>query len=132
MNRTMRVAALAAVVMAFGLPAGAATLSPACQAKHDDVTARLTKAKETGNSEEQSSLTRALAAIDSQCTDARLKSDHDKSVAKQEATVKKRQADVDKAKAGSSASKTKKAEDKLAREQAKLDKLKSSDPLAVK
>jgi hypothetical protein len=131
MKQTIRAAAIAAVI-AFGLPAGAATLSPACQAKHDEVAARLKTAKETGNSEQQSSLTRALAAIDSQCTDARLKSDYDKDVAKQEAKVKGRQADLDKATAGGKASKIKKAEGKLATEQAKLDKLKATDPLAPK
>ena len=129
MTQLVRPVAFAAILLFTGVSGFAATLSPACQAKHDAVAAKIASAKETGNSEQQSSLQKSLAAIDSQCTDAKLTSMHDSSVKKQEATVAKRQAELDKATAGGNASKTKKAQNKLDAEQAKLDKLKATDPL---
>jgi len=129
MTYLARSAALAALLLVTSMSGHAATLSPACQAKHDNVAAKIAKAKETGNSEEQSSLQKSLAAIDSQCTDAKLTAQHDAAVKKQEATVAKRQAELDKATAGGKAAKTKKAQGKLDAAQAKLEKLKAVDPL---
>lgn len=129
MTHLVRPVALAAILLVTSVSGYAATLSPACQAKYDAVSAKIAKAKETGNSEEQSSLQKSLGAIEAQCTDAKLTARHDADVKKQEATVAKRQAELDKATAGGNANKTKKAQDKLNAAQAKLDKLKATDPL---
>ncbi|MET0350150.1 MAG: DUF1090 family protein, partial [Rhizobacter sp.] len=82
MTYLVRPVALAAILLITSASGYAATLSPACQSKHDAVAAKLAQAKETGNSEQQSSLQKSLAAIDSQCTDAKLTSMHDSAVKK--------------------------------------------------
>jgi uncharacterized lipoprotein NlpE involved in copper resistance len=124
----VRPLALAAVLLISSASSFAA-LSPACQSKHDAVAAKIAAAKETGNTEQQSSLQKALGSIDAQCTDAKLTAMHDKAVTKQEATLKKAQDDLAKAQTGGNASKIKKQQGKVDAAQAKLDKLKAMDPL---
>lgn len=130
MITTIRHLAFATLLGATAFGAAAATLSPACQARHDALTEKIKTARETGNTRELSSLQGAQAAVDSQCTDDKLKADHAKAVKKQEDLVKKRQAELTKAK-GSKSGKSDKQQARLDDAQAKLDKLKAQDPLAV-
>ena len=97
-----------------------------CHAKQEDIGRSIEAAKANGQTHRVRGLQKALAEVQSNCSDGRLQADHQKRIARQEATVAERESDLQKAQSDGDAKKVVRRHNKLLEEQAKLQQLKDA------
>ena len=98
-----------------------------CQEKEQDIQREISYAEKHNNQHRIDGLKKALSEVKDNCTDSKLRADHQKKIAKQKDEVAERQQDLAEAKQKGDADKIAKRERKLAEAQEELKKLEARD-----
>ena len=117
------------IVLAFGLFAmttGAFAATP-CQEKEQDIQREIQYAEKHHNQHRIDGLNKALREVQSNCSDSKVRADHQKKIAEQKEEVAERRHDLDEARAKGDAEKISKREHKLTEAQDELKALESRD-----
>ena len=117
---------IALAVSLFALSAGsyATTL---CQEKEQNILKEISYAEKHHNQHRIDGLNRALQEVRANCSDSKVRADHQRKIAKQKAEVAERQRDLSEAKQKGDADKISKRERKLDEAQQELKALESRD-----
>lgn len=119
------------LIVAATLWSQAALAQPAapltCEAKRADIARDLEHAKANNQKQRVRGLEKALRETQANCSDDKLRREHEARVVRQEKKVAERERDLDKARAEGKADKIATREAKLAEERAQLEKLRSGD-----
>ncbi len=98
--QSLKIAVLLAVGSAVAAPAWAQPAAPAgCAAKVQDIQAQLEQARKRGNRNRVNGLEKALRETRANCTDASLRAEREREVAKHEREVEERRKDLREAEA---------------------------------
>lgn len=117
------------IFLALGLvtlSAGAFAATP-CQEKEQDIQREIHYAEKHNNQSRIDGLNKALREVKENCSDNKLRADHQKKIAKQKEEIAERRHDLDEAKAKGDADKISKREHKLTEAQEQLKALESRD-----
>jgi Protein of unknown function (DUF1090). len=117
------------IVLALGLIAlssGALAASP-CQEKEQDIQREIHYAEKHHNQSRIDGLNKALHEVKTNCSDSKVRADHQKKIAEQKEEVTERRHDLEEAKAKGDADKIGKREHKLTEAQDELKALESRD-----
>jgi len=95
-----------------------------CQAKRDDINRSLEEARAKGQKQRARGLERALAEVETHCSDAKLQAEHQRRIQRQEEAVAARERDLKQAELDGSPKKVARRKNKLQEEQVKLQQLK--------
>ncbi|EFB5310147.1 DUF1090 domain-containing protein, partial [Salmonella enterica subsp. enterica serovar Kentucky] len=98
-----------------------------CQEKEQDIQKEISYAEKHNNQRRIEGLNKALSEVRANCTDSKLRAEHQKKIAEQKKEVAERQRDLAEAKAKGDADKIDKRERKLAEAQDELKKLEARD-----
>lgn len=115
---------IALAVGLVALSAQALAASP-CQEKQQDIKREITYAEKHHNQSRIDGLNKALREVKANCSDSRLRAEHQKKIAEQKEEIAERQRDLAEAKAKGDADKISKREHKLSEAQDELKKLES-------
>ncbi|MFV9375756.1 DUF1090 domain-containing protein [Citrobacter portucalensis] len=113
---------IALAISLFALSAGsyATTL---CQEKEQDIQREISYAEKHNNQSRINGLNKALSEVRANCTDSKLRANHQKKIAEQKNEIAERQRDLAEAKQKGDAEKIAKREHKLAEAQQELKEL---------
>jgi hypothetical protein len=117
------------IFLALGLvtlSAGAYATTP-CQEKEQDIQREIHYAQKHKNQSRIDGLNKALREVKENCSDSKLRADHQKKIAHQEDEITERRHSLDEAKAKGDADKISKREHKLDEAQEQLKALESRD-----
>ncbi|EGL1669504.1 DUF1090 domain-containing protein [Salmonella enterica] len=117
---------IALAITLFTLSAGSYANS-LCQEKEQDIQKEISYAEKHNNQRRIEGLNKALSEVRANCTDSKLRAEHQKKMAEQKEEVAERQRDLAEAKAKGDADKIDKRERKLAEAQDELKKLEARD-----
>lgn len=117
---------IALAITLFTLSAGSYANS-LCQEKEQDIQKEISYAEKHNNQRRIEGLNKALSEVRANCTDSKLRAEHQKKIAEQKEEVAERQRDLAEAKAKGDADKIDKRERKLAEAQDELKKLEARD-----
>ncbi|MCS2148488.1 DUF1090 domain-containing protein [Scandinavium manionii] len=117
------------IFLALGLvtmSAGAFASTP-CQEKEQDIQREIHYAEKHNNQSRIDGLNNALREVKDNCSDSKLRADHQKKIAEQKEEITERRHDLDEAKTKGDADKISKREHKLTEAQQQLKALESRD-----
>ncbi|QKN80418.1 DUF1090 domain-containing protein [Scandinavium goeteborgense] len=117
------------IFLALGLvtmSAGAFASTP-CQEKEQDIQREIHYAEKHHNQSRIDGLNKALREVKDNCSDSKLRADHQKKIAEQKEEITERRHDLDEAKTKGDADKISKREHKLTEAQQQLKALESRD-----
>ncbi|MCS2170043.1 DUF1090 domain-containing protein [Scandinavium sp. TWS1a] len=117
------------IFLALGLvtmSAGAFASTP-CQEKEQDIQREIHYAEKHHNQSRIDGLNKALREVKDNCSDSKLRADHQKKIAEQKEEITERRHDLDEAKTKGDAEKISKREHKLTEAQQQLKALESRD-----
>lgn len=117
------------IFLALGLvtmSAGAFASTP-CQEKEQDIQREIHYAEKHHNQSRIDGLNKALREVKDNCSDSKLRADHQKKIAEQKEEISERRHDLDEAKTKGDADKISKREHKLTEAQQQLKALESRD-----
>nr|WP_159465001.1 DUF1090 domain-containing protein [Scandinavium goeteborgense] len=117
------------IFLALGLvtmSAGAFASTP-CQEKEQDIQREIHYAEKHHNQSRIDGLNKALREVKDNCSDSKLRADHQKKIAEQKEEITERRHDLDEAKNKGDADKISKREHKLTEAQQQLKALESRD-----
>ncbi|EPR1453498.1 DUF1090 domain-containing protein [Citrobacter koseri] len=117
---------IAFAITLFTLSAGSYA-NTLCQEKEQDIQKEISYAEKHNNQNRINGLNKALSELRANCTDSKLRADHQKKIAKQKDEIAERQHDLVEAKQKGDADKIAKRERKLAEAQDDLKKLEARD-----
>ncbi|ECG8592242.1 DUF1090 domain-containing protein [Salmonella enterica subsp. salamae] len=98
-----------------------------CQEKEQAIQKEISYAEKHNNQRRIEGLNKALTEVRANCTDDKLRAEHQKKIVKQKGEIAERQRDLAEAKTKGDADKIEKRERKLAEAQDELKKLEASD-----
>lgn len=110
----------------FSLSAASQAVS-LCQEKEQDILREISYAEKHNNQSRVDGLNKALTEVKANCTDSKLRADHQKKIAEQKEEVAERQQDLTEAQQKGDADKVTKREDKLREAQEELRTLEARD-----
>ena len=113
---------IALVLSLFTLSAGSYA-NTLCQQKEQDIQKEISYAAKHNNQNRINGLKRALSEVRANCTDSKLRADHQEKIAEQKEEITERQRDLREAKQKGDADKIKKREHKLAEAEKELKEL---------
>lgn len=117
---------IALAITLFTLSAGSYANS-LCQEKEQEIQKEISYAEKHSNQRRIEGLNKALSEVRANCTDSKLRAEHQKKIAEQKEEIAERQRDLAEAKAKGDADKIDKRERKLAEAQDELKKLEARD-----
>lgn len=117
------------IFLAFGLvllSTGVSAMTP-CQEKEQDIQREIHYAEKHQNQNRIDGLNKALREVKANCSDSKLRADHQKKIAQQKEEIAERQRDLAEAQAKGDTDKIRKREHKLTEAQNDLKALESRD-----
>ncbi|CEJ63759.1 MULTISPECIES: DUF1090 domain-containing protein [Citrobacter] len=117
---------IALAMSLFALSAGSYANS-LCQEKEQDIQREISYAEKHNNQSRINGLNKALSEVRANCTDSKLRANHQKKIAEQKNEIAERQRDLAEAKQKGDADKVAKRERKLAEAQKELKELETRD-----
>ena len=117
---------IALAISLFALRAGSYA-NTLCQEKEQDIQREISYAEKHHNQHRIDGLNRALQEVRANCSDSKVRAEHQQKIAKQKAEVAERQRDLSEAKQKGDADKISKRERKLDEAQQELKALESRD-----
>lgn len=117
---------IALILVLSSLSASAFAVSP-CQEKEQDIQREISYAEKHHNQNRIDGLNRALSEVRANCSDSKLKAEHQQKVAKQQAEIAERQNDLREAEQKGDADKISKRQRKLDEAQQELKALQSRE-----
>ncbi|TLV10600.1 DUF1090 domain-containing protein [Klebsiella indica] len=117
---------VALILVLTSLSASAFAISP-CQEKEQDIQREISYAEKHHNQNRIDGLKRALSEVRANCSDSKLKAEHQRKIAKQQAEIAERQNDLREAKQKGDADKINKRQRKLDEAQRELKTLQSRE-----
>ncbi|MEN0613363.1 DUF1090 domain-containing protein [Klebsiella indica] len=117
---------VALILVLTSLSTSAFAISP-CQEKEQDIQREISYAEKHHNQNRIDGLKRALSEVRANCSDSKLKAEHQRKIAKQQAEIAERQNDLREAKQKGDADKINKRQRKLDEAQRELKTLQSRE-----
>ena len=117
---------IALILVLSSLSASAFAISP-CQEKEQDIQREISYAEKHHNQNRIDGLNRALSEVRANCSDSKLKAEHQQKIAKQQAEIAERQNDLREAEQKGDADKISKRQRKLDEAQQELKALQSRE-----
>ncbi|MDE9653772.1 DUF1090 domain-containing protein [Citrobacter freundii] len=117
---------IALAISLFALSAGSYA-NTLCQEKEQDIQREISYAEKHNNQSRINGLNKALSEVRANCTDNKLRANHQKKIAEQKNEIAERQRDLAEAKQKGDADKVAKREHKLAEAQKELKELETRD-----
>ncbi|EPB4370070.1 DUF1090 domain-containing protein [Citrobacter freundii] len=117
---------IALAISLFALSAGSYA-NTLCQEKEQDIQREISYAEKHNNQSRINGLNKALSEVRANCTDGKLRANHQKKIAEQKNEIAERQRDLAEAKQKGDADKVAKREHKLAEAQKELKELETRD-----
>lgn len=117
---------VALILVLTSLSASAFAISP-CQEKEQDIQREISYAEKHHNQNRIDGLKQALSEVRANCSDSKLKAEHQRKIAKQQAEIAERQNDLREAKQKGDADKINKRQRKLDEAQRELKTLQSRE-----
>lgn len=117
---------VALILVLTSLSTSAFAISP-CQEKEQDIQREISYAEKHHNQNRIDGLKRALSEVRANCSDSKLKAEHQRKIAKQQAEIAERQNDLREAKQKGDANKINKRQRKLDEAQRELKTLQSRE-----
>ena len=117
---------IALLLVLSSLSASAFAISP-CQEKEQDIQREISYAEKHHNQNRIDGLNRALSEVRANCSDSKLKAEHQQKIAKQQAEIAERQNDLREAEQKGDADKISKRQRKLDEAQQELKALQSRE-----
>ena len=117
---------IALILVLSSLSASAFAISP-CQEKEQDIQREISYAEKHHNQNRIDGLNRALSEVRANCSDSKLKAEHQQKIAKQQAEITERQNDLREAEQKGDADKISKRQHKLDEAQQELKTLQSRE-----
>jgi len=117
---------IALAISLFALSAGSYA-NTLCQEKEQDIQREISYAEKHNNQSRINGLNKALSEVRANCTDSKLRANHQKKIAEQKNEIAERQRDLAEAKQKGDADKIAKREHKLAEAQQELKELETRD-----
>lgn len=117
---------IALILVLSSLSASAFAVSP-CQEKEQDIQREISYAEKHHNQNRIDGLNRALSEVRANCSDGKLKAEHQQKIAKQQAEIAERQNDLREAEQKGDADKISKRQRKLDEAQQELKALQSRE-----
>ncbi|CAM3457494.1 hypothetical protein SB6411_02524 [Klebsiella spallanzanii] len=117
---------IALILVLSSLSASAFAVSP-CQEKEQDIQREISYAEKHHNQNRIDGLNRALSEVRANCSDSKLKAEHQQKIAKQQAEIAERQNDLREAEQKGDADKISKRQRKLDEAQQELKALQSRE-----
>ncbi|HCB1499609.1 uncharacterized protein DUF1090 [Klebsiella oxytoca] len=117
---------IALILVLTSLSTSAFAISP-CQEKEQDIQREISYAEKHHNQNRIDGLNRALSEVRANCSDSKLKAEHQQKIAKQQAEIAERQSDLREAEQKGDADKISKRQHKLDEAQQELKALQSRE-----